>query len=139
MELIDVYEYPGADDILYRLLEERDHYVNISHRKMPSWDEHIAFMRSRPYREWFIIVDGHDTSVGAIYLSRQNEIGVFVFDGFRGQGNGSWAVRTMIERHAEERLLANIAPLNSRSMRMFEGLGFRLCQLTYERNDHENQ
>jgi len=34
---------------LYNLLKERDSRVNISHRMMPTFNEHVKFVLSRPY------------------------------------------------------------------------------------------
>ena len=40
---------------LYKLLKERDSKENISHKEMPSYKEHIKFVKSRPYQKWYII------------------------------------------------------------------------------------
>ena len=34
---------------LYELLSERDPVANISHKQMPTYDEHIRFVTSKPY------------------------------------------------------------------------------------------
>lgn len=140
MKLVDVYCVPEATKILYDLLEERDPVANISHQSMPSWQDHCEFVRSLPYREWFLIENDTGKFVGACYLSRMNEIGVAVFRQFQGRGYATFAVQSLIYRHADERLLANIAPANEVSHRMFQKMGFRLIQYTYEwRNPEENK
>ncbi len=35
---------------LYDLLFERPSYANISHKEMPTYDAHCAFIKSKPYR-----------------------------------------------------------------------------------------
>ena len=40
---------------LFELLKERDPRTNISHKKMPSYDEHVNFILSNPYVIWYII------------------------------------------------------------------------------------
>ena len=40
---------------LYDLLKTRDSLANISHKKMPSYDEHVNFILSNPYTIWYTI------------------------------------------------------------------------------------
>jgi len=40
---------------LYDLLLQRSPTVNISHRKMLTYDEHVKFVTSRPYSRWFLM------------------------------------------------------------------------------------
>lgn len=98
---------------------------------MPEWDQHVEFVESRPYREWDFIHAGGKV-VGSIYLTANDEIGVFVFKAHQGSGYGQEAVRQMMERHGKRRYLANINPRNTASIEMFKGLGFNLIQHTYE-------
>ena len=76
MKLLRVQDTPAAPELLYQLLQERTPATNISHREMPTWDAHIRFIQSRPYKAWFIIQED-ENPVGSIYLSKTNEIGVF--------------------------------------------------------------
>ena len=47
--LVSVYRLPKtAPDLLYRLLEEREPHVNISHRGMPTWKSHLRFIAGHP-------------------------------------------------------------------------------------------
>lgn len=123
---------------LYDLMSERTPDVNISHRAMPTFDQHRAFVASQPYREWFLIMVGDDfcngsRTVGAIYLSKQNEIGIFIKKFDQSLGLGKMAVNKLMEMHPKEQLLANINPRNARSIRMFEEMGFELLQITYSK------
>jgi RimJ/RimL family protein N-acetyltransferase len=128
VKLIPISEYTGAAKFLYRLLEERDPVANISHRVMPTWEEHLAFIASRPYQSWwFIDVDGE--AVGAIYLTERHEIGVAVLRQYQRRGYASAAVRAVIDMRLDK-LLANVAPGNEASRKMFEKLGFKLVQHT---------
>ncbi len=34
---------------LYELLENRDSRANISHKKMPTYRQHVKFVKSKPY------------------------------------------------------------------------------------------
>jgi len=129
MQLTDVYEHPYAFDILWNLMEERKPHESISHKRMPSWVEHVKFVRSRPYADWQLINEG---IVGAVYLTHQNEIGIGIFRSCQGRGFGTEAVGAMMAKHGPRRYLANINPQNAKSIALFERLGFRLCQQTYE-------
>jgi RimJ/RimL family protein N-acetyltransferase len=133
LTLVSVYRAPkAAPQLLYKLLEEREPQVNISHRVMPSWKQHLAFIARRPYEAWYLIKSGRDY-VGAIYLTAINEIGVFVASQFRELGFGPRAVRLLMRKHGRRCYLANINPQNGQSIQMFRKMGFRLAQQTYER------
>jgi len=141
MRLLPVNTVADAACYLYALLLEREPYQNISHKAMPTVDEHLAFVRSNPYADWCLIeVDGDRTFIGtkrhiagATYITRQREIGIFIFKKFRGNGYGKVAVKEMVNRHGfGTKIFANIAPTNERSRKMFEKLGFRLIQHTLE-------
>jgi RimJ/RimL family protein N-acetyltransferase len=131
MRLIDVYEHPEALRILYTLMEERECFVSISYKRLPTQEEHIAFVASRPYESWEIIETDGGEAAGTIYLSRAGEIGVFILKTHRRRGLGFAAIQEMIVRHPGRRLLANVNPQNYSSIELFEQLGFRLLQQTY--------
>ena len=59
------------DDIkfLYILLEERPTYANISHKQLPSYDQHKAFVNSNPYDIWFVLWNDN-SRVGSIYKTK---------------------------------------------------------------------
>jgi len=137
-------EEPDSAVILYTLLSERGSETNISHSKLPSWKDHIKFIKSRSYFKWWIIAsrklnsDGLREAVGTIYISHNNEIGVFIFKKHQRQGHASRAVRWLIRRHKPDKwgirsgeFIANINPKNSKSIKMFEKLGFTHIQNTY--------
>ena len=56
-------------EFLFDLLKERDPRASISHKKMPSYDEHVNFVKSTPYSKWYIIFKS-EQKVGTIYLSK---------------------------------------------------------------------
>ena len=132
MTLVDVYEMPEeAPTVLYELLKERDGRddINISHRELPSFEEHLAFVASRPYLCWYLI-RASDEWAGSVYLTEAREVGLFLFARFHGAGVAEEAFAELRRRHPG-RLLANINPRNARSIAFFEAQGMRLLQLTY--------
>ena len=59
--------------ITYELLKQRKHFI--SHRSMPSYEEHCNFIRSKPYRYWYLVkIDNQ--FIGTLYLSIFNTIGI---------------------------------------------------------------
>ena len=131
MKLASVYERPDRAQLLFQLLEERGPDVSISHKAMPTWDEHVRFVESRPYQAWYFIEA--EGVVGACYLSKQDEIGVFVFNAHQGKGYGPWAIEAIMLKHGKRRYLANINPRNTKSAEIFRNLGFKQIQVTFER------
>lgn len=143
MRLVNLYgdsgTRPGAARFLYELMKEREPEMNISHRGLPRWDEHVAFIRRRPYRFWYLIeVDG--AWAGYISATADNEIGVVIRKAYRGQGLGPKAIKALITLHypnpgvpseRNNRWLANINPENEHSKHVFQKLGFRKLQETF--------
>lgn len=124
-------------EFLYNLLLERDSRVNISHKKMPSYDEHIKFVLSKPYTKWYVVnLDGK--KVGSVYLSKQDEIGIFLKKDIQGKGVGKYALNILMKKNPRKRFIANVNPKNKNSAKFFRQNGFKLIQHTYEleeRND----
>ena len=117
---------------LYDLLAERPAHANISHRSMPSIDEHRAFIASRPYRAWYVIQGSKRSRVGSIYLTHNNEIGIHIATKYRGKGYARRAIEQLMATHPQQRYLANIAPANQPSHQLFSELGFTHIQDTLE-------
>lgn len=124
---------PGRDVVtLYQLLSERTPEQSISHKSMPTFEQHLKFVRSRPYKHWYMIYDGEDV-VGATYLTKQMEIGIAVFKSCRRQGHARAAIHMLMGKHPGP-YLANINPKNEASIALFDSLGFNLLQVTYARD-----
>jgi GNAT superfamily N-acetyltransferase len=130
--LHDVYDatYDTSCRVLFDLLEERTPNQSISHRKMPSYEQHCAFVESRPYSAWYLIANEEEVAVGAVYLSKLDEIGIFIFERHQKKGYAKEAVEAIMEQHPRKRYLANIANTNPPSVLFFVELGFDLIQYT---------
>ena len=116
---------------LYDLLSYRKPTENISHKKMPSYNQHIKFVNSHPYTKWYIIVFNNQ-KIGSVYLSKQNEIGIFLKKKFQNQGISNDVLDLIIKINPRKRYLANINPKNKKSISFFKKNKFRLIQHTYE-------
>jgi RimJ/RimL family protein N-acetyltransferase len=130
MKLRRVTEKDAA--FLYRLLKERPPEANISHRKMPTMAQHVAFIRSDPYTWWYILEDVDGQKCGSIYLTDYDEIGISIAREHQRQGLARWAVQTLMKTHKRQRYLANVAPKNVMSHALFAAMGFQCIQYTYE-------
>lgn len=116
---------------LYELLKERDPRANISHREMPSFAQHTKFVLSRPYAKWYVIIHS-EKNVGSVYLTKNDEIGIFIKKDIQGRGIGIQALKLLIKENPRTRYLANVSPKNKRSIQFFKNNGFNLIQHTYE-------
>ena len=116
---------------LYNLLKERNPDMNISHKKMPTYSEHIKFVRSKPYTKWNII-EYSKQKIGSIYLSKNDEIGIFLKKQFQGKNVGQESLELFIKMNPRKRYLANVSPKNIVSQKFFKKNGFKLIQYTYE-------
>lgn len=126
-------ELVGSKDMkfLYELLKERDPIANISHRKMPSYSEHEKFVKSKPYAKWYVI-KSENYRAGSIYLTKNNEIGIFMKKNMRDKNIGKTALEILMKKNPKKRYLANVSPDNAKSQKFFLGRGFKLIQYTYE-------
>ena len=118
-------------EFLFEMLSQRNPNENISHKKMPTFDEHVKFVMSKPYSRWYIIYDNNE-KVGSIYLSKQDEIGIFIKKNMQQKGIGQEAMHLLMTENPRKRYLANINPKNTKSIKFFKKNNFKLIQYTYE-------
>ena len=136
--LQDHFNATGVTDTemqLYDLLLERTPEMNISHKTIPTLEEHCKFVRSLPYPFWYLIqlqIPGRPMiTVGSVYLTDRREMGIFIFKKHRRQGYARKAIELLLDKHPGD-ILANINPNNTRSIKFFEELGAKHIQNTYE-------
>lgn len=120
-------------ETLYALLQERTPEQSISHKEMPTRQEHWHFVKSRPYKGWFLLVCGAQF-VGSVYITGANELGIFIFANQRGKGYAKSAIHQMMV-HYDGPFYANINPENNPSQKFFIEMGFELIQQTYKLGD----
>lgn len=138
---VSVVDAPIGATILYELLLEADADINISNHEPPSWEEHLAFVKENPYRNWWLM-KAENRYIGALYLTRNNEVGIRIFKAEQGKGYGFQAIKSIMQVYLplpgiksvrSDKWLANINPNNEPSIRMFEKLGFKHIQNTYSK------
>lgn len=116
---------------LYQILKERKSTTNISHKKMPTFNEHVNFVSSKPYLKWYIIFN-HNKKIGSIYISKQNEIGLHFKNLEWKEKFAEIAIILLMEKNQKERYLVNINPKNKKMLNFYKNKGFKLIQYTYE-------
>ncbi len=74
LEFIEVNkEQTGHLQDLYTLLKNKR--FGISHTKLPSYKEHLNFVKNVPYRKWYLIQRISET-IGSFYITNENVIGI---------------------------------------------------------------
>ena len=116
---------------LFDLLKERDPRANISHSKMPTYSQHTKFIKSKPYSKWYIILKSKQ-KIGSIYLSKNDEIGIFLSKKFQGRNVGNFTLNELMKKNPRKRFLANVNPKNKKSISFFKNNNFKLIQYTFE-------
>ena len=96
---------------LYEILKTRNSLASISHKELPTYDEHVKFVMKKPYAKWYVIKFGNKR-VGSTYLSLQDEIGLFIKKEFQRKGIGKKAEKLLMKKNHRIRYLANVAPNN---------------------------
>ena len=116
---------------LFDLLQERDSKINISHKRMPTWEEHVKFIKSKPYSKWYVI-QNKDKKIGSLYLSKQNEIGIHLLKKFEKESIHLESIKKLMSLNPEITFRANVSPTNKNYITLFKKLGFKMVQHTYE-------
>jgi len=70
--------------------------------------------------------------VGSIYLSKNDEIGIFISKKFHGKNIGKYALNELMKKWPRKRFLANVNPKNKKSIQFFKNNKFKLIQYTFE-------
>jgi GNAT superfamily N-acetyltransferase len=114
---------------LYGVLIERlkDPDSNISHKAMPSWEDHVAYLHSGVYQAHYLAVLGahDDICIGHCYVDKDDHVGVYIHPLYRRRGFATWMLGELIKRHPPP-LYANVNRHNMASLKLFDAMGFRL-------------
>ncbi len=112
-------DYP----FLYELLKQKEKKECISHKEMPSYVKHLKFCRSKPYKNWLIVLNG-DIPIGKVYISKLDEISIQVLKGYE------YVKAVLLDKFHPK--YANISPEDKLMQKILEKKGFKLIQHTYE-------
>ena len=122
---------------LYRLLGDRSH--QISHRKVPTFEEHAAFVQKNPYRVWYIVHEDQQM-VGSVYLTYQNTIGINIEDrrvavllnATIDKIKADFAPLPAVKSTRSGCFSINVAPTNKPLLNALNAGGFLVSQICFE-------
>lgn len=121
---------------LYELLLSRKY--TISHRTLPSIEEHTSFVSSHPYRVWYIVTMDN-RSIGSFYLANDNTIGINLIN-CDNVDNVASVIRYVKEAYTPlpairsirtQAFAVNVPPENTVLQNSLVALGAELLQVTY--------
>ena len=112
-------------EFLYEMLKERDSTVNVTHQKLPLFNEHVEFIKSKPYDAWYII-EIESKRVGHIYIDNENRIGWFIKREFKGFGFVIPAFEELKILHKRKNYLGKVNPNNFEAQNLLTKLKFVL-------------
>ncbi len=122
---------------LFELLKQRRPLANISHKRMPIWEEHVKFVKSKPYSKWYVIIH-EEKKIGSIYLSKQNEIGIHLCKKNESDSLYINAIKELMRVNSKRIFLANTSPKNKKYIKYFQELGLKMIHHTYELDLRKN-
>jgi hypothetical protein len=123
---------------LYDVLKERlqEPLTNISHTKLPSWEDHVSFVLERShYIHHYVIVnrDLPTDCMGVLYCTENNELGIYISMSYRRRGLATYVLDYFLYS-CPGTYTAHINPANISSQVFFIKSGFTPLQYTYTRH-----
>ena len=124
-------------NFLYELLKAREY--SISHKEIPSFEEHYNFVQNHPYYKWFII-ENNSNLIGSLYIHKDNSIGLDILNEFEILIPN---VLSFLEKRYEplpyikslrsKNFFLNISPKNKRMHDLLKSLGYEISQISFEK------
>jgi hypothetical protein len=127
LKLISKLDYA----FLYQLLKKRESNDNISHKKIPTYLDHVKFIKSKPYSKWYVVFFDKK-KCGTIYITELNEIAFHLKKEYQDIELQKVILKLIMEKNPTSRYLANISPKNKNKIDFFKKNGFKIVQFTYE-------
>ena len=98
---------------------------------MPTYQQHIRFVKSKPYSKWYIIWS-LDSRIGSSYITKQDEITVHLTKDFDKDTIREFVIKSIMKNNPRERYFVNVNPHNKKMIRFLKTLGCTLLQQNYE-------
>ena len=122
--------------VLYGLLKERN--FNISHRNLPTYENHKKFVNNNPYLEWYIIFL-FDKVLGTFYIQEDNSIGINIINPNESIINeildfilNNFSPKEEVLSKIPNYFYVNVANTNKELIDIMNNCGFNLIQLTFK-------
>jgi hypothetical protein len=112
---------------LYDLLKNRNPKENISHRDMPTYREHLRFIKNHTYSKYYIIYI-EDIRIGRVYITEKGEIGISLLKKYNR------LKKILFKNFSFHPLVkfVNVSPKNKLDQKILKSLGYKIIQYTYE-------
>ena len=114
---------------LFNHLKERDPRENISHKKMPTYDEHVKFVLSKPYSKWYIIFE-RNKKIGSVYLTKADELGLHLKKEYFRESLMKEILESLMKSEPNKRFVFNVSPRNKKFMKFLQKNGYVISQQT---------
>ena len=114
-------------------MSERKQFENISHKKLPSYNNHVKFIKSKPYAKW-LLIECREKILGSVYLSKNNEIAIWIKKDIKDY---KMKIRKKIleeitTKFTRKKYLTNINPRNKKIINFYKKNGFKLIHSTFK-------
>ena len=114
---------------LFNHLKERDPRENISHKKMPTYDEHVKFVLSKPYSKWYIIFE-RNKKIGSVYLTKADELGLHLKKEYFRESLMKEILESLMKSEPNKRFVFNVSPRIKKFMKFLQKNGYVISQQT---------
>ena len=114
---------------LFNHLKERNPRENISHKKMPTYDEHVKFVLSKPYSKWYIIFE-KNKKIGSVYLTKADELGLHLKKEYFTERILKDVLENLMKNEQNKRFVFNVSPRNKKLMKFLQKNGYVISQQT---------
>ena len=91
----------------------------------------MKFVMSKPYTNWYI-VEYNKKTVGSIYLSKRDEIGISINNDSEYDLIAKLSLKLLVKLNPRKRYLANVSPNNKKLQEFLLKNGFAILQNVYE-------
>jgi len=124
---------------LYNLLSER--YFSISHNKLPTFEDHIQFIKNNPYYKW-VIVKQDKILIGSIYINKNNSVSIklmkkylFQLENVLIKFEKSFPPQLEIKSYRKEQFFFNVNPKDEVMIKVLENRHYKISQISYQKDN----
>jgi len=125
-------------EFLFNLLKSRR--FGISHKSMPTFNEHKFFISNFPYFKWLIISYG-GTKIGALYINQDNSVSINLLpnkikylDVTIKSFESKFLPQEPLKSLRSKNFFFNLHPEDIMMQKTLEKNGYVLSQISYEKN-----
>lgn len=125
---------------LYSLLKARKY--SVSHKEIPSFEEHSDFVKNHPYYKWFI-VENQTYLIGSLYIHKDNSIGLDILNQFEvlipeilSFMEKKYKPLPSIKSVRSKNFFLNISPQNKRLQDLLLSLDYKISQISFEKKSN---